>query len=154
MGKLPIKGGTPVGSVSLCKNPRRAEQRRGDSDVNWGDSDSDDGVEQLSTGVGDMEIDEGIDLAAMKKFVHSMSAEGSRHVTMDDVADMERMRQEDEEEPVRGAESAEAEEAIASKTREGPTGSAATCRRRRGQRCWLRPGRRLLRRLVQRAAGG
>ncbi|OJT14888.1 G-patch and R3H domain-containing protein C30B4.02c [Trametes pubescens] len=104
-------------------DPRRAEQRRGDSDVNWGDSDSDDGVEQLSTGVGDMEIDEGIDLAAMKKFVHSMSAEGSRHVTMDDVADMERMRQEDEEEPVRGAESAEEEEASASKTREGPTGS-------------------------------
>lgn len=104
-------------------DPRRAEQRRGDSDVNWGDSDEEDGVEELSTGIGDMEIDESIDLAAMKKFVHSMSAEGSRHVTMDDVADMERMRQEDEEEPVRGAESAEEEEAGAGKTRDEPTAS-------------------------------
>ncbi|KAL1945851.1 hypothetical protein VTO73DRAFT_1853 [Trametes versicolor] len=104
-------------------DPRRDEQRRGDSDVNWGDSDEEDGVEELSTGIGDMEIDEGIDLAAMKRFAYSMSAEGSQHVTMDDVADMERMRQEDEEEPVRGAESAEEEEAGASKTRNGPTAS-------------------------------
>ncbi|KAH9895194.1 hypothetical protein C8Q73DRAFT_645566 [Cubamyces lactineus] len=87
-------------------DPRRDEQRRGDSDINWGDSDSDDGVEELSTGLGDMEIDDGISLSAMKAFVHSMSAEGSRHVTMDDVADAERMRREDAEKEVRGAESA------------------------------------------------
>ncbi|KAI0829778.1 hypothetical protein BC628DRAFT_1314788 [Trametes gibbosa] len=92
-------------------DPRRDEQRRGDdSDVNWGDTDSEDGIEQLSTGMGDMEIDEGISLAAMKGFVHGMSAEGSRHVTMDDVADLERMRQEDEEEQTRGAESADGAE--------------------------------------------
>ncbi|KAI0661398.1 hypothetical protein C8Q70DRAFT_1052478 [Cubamyces menziesii] len=90
-------------------DPRREEQRRGDSDVNWGDSDSDDGVEELSTGLGGMEIDDSISLSAMKAFVHSMSAEGSRHVTMDDVADAERMRTEDAEKQVRGAESADEE---------------------------------------------
>ncbi|KAI0332287.1 hypothetical protein GY45DRAFT_1321065 [Cubamyces sp. BRFM 1775] len=90
-------------------DPRRDEQRRGDSDVNWGDSDSDDDVEELSTGLGDMDIDGNISLSAMKAFVHSMSAEGSRHVTMDDVADAERMRAEDAEKQVRGAESADEE---------------------------------------------
>ncbi|KAI9061711.1 hypothetical protein FKP32DRAFT_1594232 [Trametes sanguinea] len=88
-------------------DPRRDEQRRGDSDINWGDSDEDDAVEELSTGVGDMEIDDNVSLAAMKRFVHSMSAEGSQHVTMDDVADIARMQAEDEEKDVRGADSAE-----------------------------------------------
>ncbi|KAI0358703.1 hypothetical protein OH77DRAFT_1421143 [Trametes cingulata] len=88
-------------------DPRRDEQRRGDSDINWGDSDEDEGVDELSQGIADMEIDENVSLEAMKRFVHSMSAEGSQHVTMDDVADMERMRREDEEQVVRGAESAD-----------------------------------------------
>ncbi|CDO76051.1 hypothetical protein BN946_scf184696.g3 [Trametes cinnabarina] len=91
-------------------DPRCDEQRRGDSDVNWGDSDEDDAVEELSTGVADMEIDENVSLAAMKRFVHSMSAEGSQHVTMDDVADIARIKVEDEEEKTRGAESAEEED--------------------------------------------
>ncbi|KAI0644699.1 hypothetical protein C8Q79DRAFT_973205 [Trametes meyenii] len=93
------------------QDPRRAEQRRGDSDVNWGTSDEEDGLEELSAGVADMEIDDGISLAAMKGFVHSMSAEGSRHVTMDDVADAEQLRREDEDEDVRGIESADEDEA-------------------------------------------
>ena len=88
------------------EDPRRAEQRRGDSDVNFGSSDEED-VDALSVDMGGMELDDGIDLTAMKRFVHSMSAEGSRHVTMDDVADMERMKLEDEEEDERGPESAE-----------------------------------------------
>ncbi|KAI8992915.1 hypothetical protein BD414DRAFT_437389 [Trametes punicea] len=91
-------------------DPRRDEQRRGDSDINWGDSDEDDAVEELSAGVGDMEIDENISLSAMKSFVHSMSTEGSKHVTMDDIADVERMREEDEEEQARGTESLEEEQ--------------------------------------------
>ncbi|KAI0769425.1 hypothetical protein BD413DRAFT_558254 [Trametes elegans] len=111
-------------------DPRRDEQRRGDSDVNWGDSSEEEGVEELSAGIADMEIDEGISMAAMKSFVHSMSAEGSQHVTMDDVADIERMRKEDEgEEPVRGAESAkdsedeEAGDVQAASSRGGPSES-------------------------------
>ncbi|KZT04134.1 uncharacterized protein LAESUDRAFT_703719 [Laetiporus sulphureus 93-53] len=82
------------------KDSRESEQRRGDSDVNWGDSDEDEGdaIDEISNGVGAMEIDTQISLEDMRRFVHSMSAEGSRHVTMDDVADTERMREEDEEE--------------------------------------------------------
>ncbi|KAI1794231.1 hypothetical protein LXA43DRAFT_166417 [Ganoderma leucocontextum] len=88
-------------------DPRRDEQRRGDSDVDWGTSDDDvDAVDALSADMGGMELDESIDLAAMKRFVHSMSAEGSRHVTMDDVADVARMKDEDEDEGTRGPESA------------------------------------------------
>lgn len=78
------------------RDPRESEQRRGDSDVNWGDS-SDEGIEELSNGIGTMELDEGISLNAMRSFVQSMSADGSRHLTMDDVADMERIKAEDEE---------------------------------------------------------
>ncbi|KAI0674881.1 hypothetical protein C8Q78DRAFT_1135938 [Trametes maxima] len=91
-------------------DPRRAERRRGDSDLDWGTSDGEDGVEELSAGVADMEIDDSISLAAMKGFVHSMSAGGSRHVTMDDVADAEQLRKEDEDEEVRGAESVDEDE--------------------------------------------
>ncbi|EJF65216.1 hypothetical protein DICSQDRAFT_98859 [Dichomitus squalens LYAD-421 SS1] len=94
-------------------DPRRDEQRRGDSDVNWGTSDEDDGgdgVDALSADMGGMELDGGIDLDAMKRFVHGMSAQGSAHVTMDDVADIERMKREDEEEERRGPESADEED--------------------------------------------
>ncbi|KZT63736.1 hypothetical protein DAEQUDRAFT_770335 [Daedalea quercina L-15889] len=83
------------------RDPREAEQRRGDSDVNFGESSEDDaGVEEVSNGVGamDLDVDAGISLDAMKSFVKSMSAEGSRHVTMDDIADGERMRAEDAQE--------------------------------------------------------
>ncbi|TCD63386.1 hypothetical protein EIP91_005617 [Steccherinum ochraceum] len=89
------------------QDPRRHEQRRGDSDVDWGDE-SDEGevltvlkdteVDQISDGVGSMDLDGDLDVNAMRNFVHSMSAEGSRQVTMDDLADIEKMRQEDESE--------------------------------------------------------
>ena len=93
-------------------DPRRDERRRGHSDLEWGTDDEDnedngdDAMEALSAGMGGMELDEDIDLAAMKRFVHGMSAEGLRHVTMDDVADVVRMNEEDEQEDVRGPESA------------------------------------------------
>ncbi|KAI0935411.1 hypothetical protein AcW1_008665 [Taiwanofungus camphoratus] len=86
------------------RDPRQSEQRRGDSDVNWGDSDSDavgiagDAIEDLSTGFGAMELDGEMSLEAMKSFVDSMSADGSRHITMDDIADLERMKREDADE--------------------------------------------------------
>ncbi|TFY57471.1 hypothetical protein EVJ58_g6998 [Rhodofomes roseus] len=81
------------------RDPREAEQRRGDSDVNFGES-SDDEVEELSNGVGAMDLDADADISvdAMKSFVKSMSAEGSRHVTVDDIRDGERMREEDDQE--------------------------------------------------------
>lgn len=91
-------------------DPRRHEQRRGDSDVDWGTSDEEDGVDALSADMGGMELDEGISFDAMKSFVKSMSAEGSRHVTMDDIADIERHRQEDEEADIRGSDSEDEDE--------------------------------------------
>ena len=86
------------------RDPREAEQRRGDSDVNFGES-SDDEIEEVSTGMGamDLDADAEISLEAMQSFVKSMSAEGSRHVTMDDIADGERMRAEDAEQRGQGS---------------------------------------------------
>ena len=63
--------------------------------------------EVVQADMGGMELDESINLDAMKRFVHSMGIEGSRHVTMDDIADEEQMKREDEEEDVRGPESGE-----------------------------------------------
>lgn len=95
-------------------DPRRDERRRGDSDLDWGTEGGDEGrdedaVDALSADMGGMELDEGIDLAAMKSFVHSMSAEGSGHVTMDDVADDAKIKEENEQEDTRGPESASEE---------------------------------------------
>lgn len=86
------------------RDVRWESRRQDDSDVNWGDDDDDvpenDGVDEVSNGLGGMDLDPDLepDLEAMKGFVKSMSAEGSRHVTMDDIEDQERMRLEDEEE--------------------------------------------------------
>lgn len=81
-----------------ARDPREAEQRRGDSDVNFGES-SDDEVEDVLNGVGamDLDADAEISVEAMKSFVKSMGAEGSRHITMDDIADAERIKAEDAE---------------------------------------------------------
>jgi hypothetical protein len=93
--------------VAKGKDPRWEERRRGDSDIDWGDTDEGndavsgktarvlDGVDEVSNGVGAMELDSNIDVEAMKAFVKGMSANGGRHVTMDDIADEERMRLED-----------------------------------------------------------
>ena len=87
-------------------------RRRGDSDLDWGTEDEDedrqgvedededeDAVDALSNGLGGMDIDPDLELDAdaVQGFLNSMSAEGSRHVTMDDIADEARLRQEDEE---------------------------------------------------------
>ncbi|KAI0708934.1 hypothetical protein C8T65DRAFT_649427 [Cerioporus squamosus] len=108
------------------EDSRRAEQRRGDSDVNFGTSDEEDDVDALSVDMGGMELDDAIDLAAMKRFVHGMSAEGSRQVTMDDIADIERMKLEDEQEEMRGPESAEEDEdGEEAKVADGASGAEA-----------------------------
>lgn len=87
-----------------ARDPREAEQRRGDSDVNFGES-SDDEVEGISNGLGAMDLDADAETSveAMKSFVKSMSAEGSRHITIDDIADEERMKVEDAEHQKRGS---------------------------------------------------
>lgn len=88
----------------IAKDPRWEERRRDDSDVDWGDEDmvedgpSDDGGDGM-----ELDPDLEIDLEAMKGFVHGMSAQGGRHVTMDDIADEERMRREDEEDRIGGS---------------------------------------------------
>ncbi|KAJ6526928.1 hypothetical protein DFH09DRAFT_1264106 [Mycena vulgaris] len=71
-------------------DPRRDERRRGDSDVDWGDED--DGPEEED---GGMEVDVDLDAQAMRWFAVGMSADGGRFVTMDDIHDEQRMREED-----------------------------------------------------------
>lgn len=86
------------------KSVRWESRRKDDSDVDFGDDDEDDvpandGVDEVSIGLGGMDLDPDLepDLEAMKGFVQSMSAEGSRHRTIDEIQDEERMRIEDEE---------------------------------------------------------
>ncbi|KAG6862696.1 hypothetical protein C0991_010779, partial [Blastosporella zonata] len=84
--------------VGYERDPRWDERRRGDSDVEWGDEDEDedgDGAMGVAEGMQlDPELE--IDGDAMRRFAKSMSAEGSRFVTMDDIADGVVMRLEDE----------------------------------------------------------
>ncbi|OJA21051.1 hypothetical protein AZE42_11869 [Rhizopogon vesiculosus] len=84
------------------RDDRWETRRQDDSDIDWGDGDEvpdNDGIDDVSNGLGGMDLDPDLEpnLEAMKGFVKSMSAEGSRHVTMDDIEDQERMRIEDEE---------------------------------------------------------
>ncbi|KAJ7466888.1 hypothetical protein FB451DRAFT_1259422 [Mycena latifolia] len=85
-------------------DPRRDERRRGDSDVDWGDSD--DGPEED----GGMDVDVELDAAAMQRFATGMGPEGGRFMTMDDIHDEERMREEDEDEGGAGTSDEEGEE--------------------------------------------
>ncbi|KAL1704324.1 hypothetical protein EV121DRAFT_280507 [Schizophyllum commune] len=88
-------------------DPRYAERRRGDSDLEWGTDDEDEG-DAGATGVAEgMEVDADLvaDEGAMRRFVQSMGVEGQRHVTMDDIRDGEILKAEDEEEDERGPES-------------------------------------------------
>ncbi|KAG1889924.1 hypothetical protein F4604DRAFT_1707448 [Suillus subluteus] len=78
------------------KSARWESRRKDDSDVDFGDDEDDaapvnDGVEEVSIGLGGMDLDPDLepDLEAMKGFVQSMSAEGSRHRTIDEIQDEE-----------------------------------------------------------------
>lgn len=82
------------------KSARWESRRKDDSDVDFGDDDEDgapvnDGIDEVSVGLGGMDLDPDLEpnLEAMKGFVQSMSAEGSRHRTIDEIQD-----EEDEEE--------------------------------------------------------
>lgn len=74
-------------------DPQRDEQRRGDSDVDWGGSTS-----EGSSGDGGMLADHDVDVYAMEAFVKGMSIAGSAQVTEDDLEDEARTRAEDEDE--------------------------------------------------------
>lgn len=95
MSEAQLRGGSPK------RDPRWDERRRDDSDVDWGDEDG--GGEQgegEATGLAegmDLDPDLVMDVEAMKSFAKSMSQDGSQFVTMDDIADSERMRAEDDE---------------------------------------------------------
>ena len=80
--------------AALCEvDPQRDEQRRGDSDVDWGGSTSEGSLED-----GGMLADHDIDVYAMETFVKGMSIAGSAQVTTDDLEDEARIRNEDEDE--------------------------------------------------------
>ena len=82
-------------------DPQRDEQRRGDSDVDWGDSTSEGSLED-----GGMLVDQDIDVHAMAAFVKGMSISESAQVTADDLEDETRILTEDEDEEKSDGESA------------------------------------------------
>ena len=73
-------------------DPQRDEQRRGDSDVDWGGSTSEESLEDEG-----MLMDHDVDVYSMEAFVKGMSIAGSAQVTADDFEDEARIRAEDEE---------------------------------------------------------
>lgn len=78
-------------------DPRREDRRMGDSDVDWGDDDEDEG--NMNAVAEGMDLDPdlvgaGISVQALKNFVHGVSGEGSQFVTMDDLEDMQGMQAE------------------------------------------------------------
>jgi len=87
------------------RDPRWDERRRGDSDVDWGDESDGPGQDQetrtgqVTEDLGAMDVDPELELGleAMKTFVNGMNRGERPFVTMDDIADQEKMRQEDEE---------------------------------------------------------
>jgi hypothetical protein len=79
--------------IALCNlDPRVDEQRRGDSDVDWGGSTSEDSADDEG-----MLVDQDIDTHAMEAFVKGMSTLGMVHVSADDLEDEEKIRAEHEE---------------------------------------------------------
>ncbi|KAJ7211082.1 hypothetical protein C8J57DRAFT_1483860 [Mycena rebaudengoi] len=96
-------------------DPRRDERRRGDSDVDWGDEDEDDEGAEGAGGMdvedeGGMVVDVELDAGAMRLFARGMGQDGGRWVTMDDIADEQRMRNEDDDVNERAAGSSGSED--------------------------------------------
>ena len=79
--------------IALRKvDPRVDEQRRGDSDVDWGGSTSEESADDEG-----MLVDQDIDTHAMEAFVKGMSTSGMAHAGVDDLEDEERIRAEHDE---------------------------------------------------------
>lgn len=79
--------------IALRKvDPRVDEQRRGDSDVDWGGSTSEESADDEG-----MLVDQDIDTHAMEAFVKGMSTSGMEHAGVDDLEDEERIHAERDE---------------------------------------------------------
>ena len=81
-------------------DPRWEERRRGDSDIDWGDEEREQVAEPL-TGPDGMDVDPELldekSIGAFGSFANGMlGQERSQHLTMDDIADIEKLKQEDE----------------------------------------------------------
>ena len=104
--KFSLRGAMRAEATLRELDTRRAEQRRGDSDVDWGGSTS--GVaeaEDSEEGSG-MLVDPDLGVEAMAAFVRGMSVAGQAHVSAGDLEDEERIRLEDAEEDEEENESA------------------------------------------------
>jgi hypothetical protein len=84
-------------------DPRWEERRRGDSDIDWGEEENEQGAAagEPLTGPDGMDVDPELldekSIGALGSFANGMlSQEGSRYLTMDDIADIEKLKQEDE----------------------------------------------------------
>ncbi|KAF8624629.1 hypothetical protein AX15_005783 [Amanita polypyramis BW_CC] len=85
------------------RDPKLDQRRRGDSDIDWGDEDEDEDemAAAPASGADGMDVDPDLrdekSMEAFGSFADGMlSQEGSRFVTLDDIADIERLRKEDE----------------------------------------------------------
>ena len=81
-------------------DPRWEERRRGDSDIDWGDEERAQAAEPL-TGPDGMDVDPELldekSIGALGSFADGMlGQERSQHLTMDDIADIDKLKQEDE----------------------------------------------------------
>jgi len=92
-------------------DPRRAEQRRGDSDVDWGGSTSGLAeVEDSEEDNGGMLMDQDIGVDAMTTFVRSMGVGGQARVSAGDLEDKVRIRLEDADKEEECASGSDGEE--------------------------------------------
>ncbi|KAF8329281.1 hypothetical protein F5887DRAFT_923750 [Amanita rubescens] len=84
-------------------DPRWEERRRGDSDIDWGEEENEQGAAagEPLTGPDGMDVDPELldekSIGALGSFANGMlGQEGTRYLTMDDIADIEKLKQEDE----------------------------------------------------------
>jgi hypothetical protein len=96
--KFSLRGAMRAEASLRELDPRQAEQRRGDSDVDWGGSTS--GIADVEDNEedGGMLVDPDIGASAMVSFAQSMGIVGQAHVSAGDLEDEERIRLEDADE--------------------------------------------------------
>jgi hypothetical protein len=90
---------------TIQNDPKYAERRRGDSDVDWG-TDDESAIEGVRSGIGDMDLDGDVDdIAAFAPFARGVEGlAGEEVMTIADFDDASRMREEDEVDTDEGQE--------------------------------------------------